>query len=314
MEHIPQKIGMDGVWGMIAQAARTCYATTPNAGEGDEEFVKRAILKPALITGNLDNLATCEFNLLRLHGGVLEFGTVYLSHVPETALDFYRRNPYSMVGLQYVNEAHDCYYYVTTNFRVILENKRWDDLEYMTDPTIWHKKRYCFKVVTNIGVTREFNRHRASMSVVEQSTRYCDYASEGKFGGDLTFIKPAWVAGGLDELNEMCPHNVDVSDYMSVEKAHNEIRIQPTTDAIGSFLEGLFWCEISYKQLRRTGWKPEKARSVLPLATKTTAMYCASAYSWNHFLLLRKRGVSGTPHPDIKIVAELIADELDKLE
>ena len=53
-------------------------------------------------------------------------------------------------------------------------------MKYITEPTEHHIKRYTFSVITDIGVTREFNRHR-TFSVAEQSTRYCDLTKDKFF-------------------------------------------------------------------------------------------------------------------------------------
>ena len=50
--------------------------------------------------------------------------------------------------------------YVTTNYRVLVENNWLDDLKYLCEPTQYHEKRYTFKVTTSIGVSREGNRHK----------------------------------------------------------------------------------------------------------------------------------------------------------
>ena len=56
VEYWQQGAGMEGVWNQIAKATRVCYQSKPREGESSEDFVKRIILKPALIEGNLDDL------------------------------------------------------------------------------------------------------------------------------------------------------------------------------------------------------------------------------------------------------------------
>ena len=48
-----------------------------------------------------------------------------------------------------------------------------------------------FKIVCDRGVMAELTRHRICSFSVE-STRFCDYQSNAKFGGELTFIKPCF--------------------------------------------------------------------------------------------------------------------------
>lgn len=83
-------------------------------------------------------------------------------------------------------------YYITTNYRVIVENNWFEDLDYICEPTEWHEKRITVRFTTQIAVSREANRHRVD-SVAEQSTRYCNY-SKDKFGGEIAINKPKWVS------------------------------------------------------------------------------------------------------------------------
>lgn len=283
VKYLSQEPTLDGAWSIIAKAARVCYQSEARKNESDEDFVKRVILKPALIEGDLNDLAACKFNIDKLHGGVLEHGTVYLT-IPALdvvfsdeayhTVNFYDKNPYS-VSI-HPSKQDIKYYYITTNIRVILENNRWNDLKWLSNPTN-HLMRRTFSVITDIGVTREFNRHRASMSICEESTRYCDYSKTNKFGEDLTFIKPQW-------LNTKKDIECLSKSYISAEK--------------------------SYKELRKYGWKPEEARQVLPLGLKTQAIYTATENAWQHFIRLRADNVSGKAHPNINYIANLIKELL----
>lgn len=273
VRYIPQEAGMKGIWKQIAAAARVCYMSTARDNETDEDFVKRVILKPALIEGDLNDLSHCKFNNLKLHGGVLEHGTVYLDNVPNTLTYWYKSNPYSFEGF-FDKQVFNRHNWIVTNIRVIIENNRWDDLQYLCDPTEYHKKRYTFNVITDIGTTREFNRHRASMSICEESTRYCNY-SKDKFGGELTFIIPA---------------KCNKQDLAALEPAYK-------------------YAEDCYLALLKFGWKPEQARQVLPLGLKTQACYTAFADEWKHFLALRSsQAASGAPHPNIRLIADKISE------
>lgn len=285
IEYWSQVPSFMGAWDIIAKAARVCYQSEARLDELSYDFVKRVILKPALVEGDLSDLSQCKFNIEKLHGGVLEHGTIYLSIPIEevlfsdsvaSVLSFYRHNPYSQVVDPSTYAIK--FYYVTTNMRVILEHDRWNDLKYICDPSK-HKRRYTFSVITDIGVTREFNRHRASMSICEESTRYCDYSNK-KFGGDLTFIRPQWLKdkeeGGLFIMSCMC-------------------------------------AETAYKELRKAGWKPEEARQVLPLGLKTQAVYTAFYDDWFHFIHLRADNVSGKAHPNINLIANMIKDKLNQI-
>ena len=275
-----QEPTLEGAWRQIARATRVCYQSKPREGESSEDFVKRIILKPALIEGSLDDLEHCKFNFDKMHGGMLEHGTIYLTVSPYIVDDKISAKAFTtLINNKYskVNTVNN-WDYVTTNLRVLFEENILDCLKYIVEPTEHHIKRYTFSVITDIGVTREFNRHR-TFSVAEQSTRYCDLTKD-KFGGELTFIKPAWRQ----------------------KDKHGFILSFDNYDAF--FAD----CEQTYKQLRQQGWRPEQARQVLPLGLKTQAVYTAFSYDWEHFIRLRADNVSGKVHPNMKIIADKIKE------
>lgn len=294
---------LENMWKHIARCTRVCYQSiTKNDGETDEEFVKRVILRPDSSTGRL--------NFDKIHGSMLEHGTVYLT-LPITNVvgnevdltlvaiaDKYRHNKYSKVI------SSDKYVYVTTNLRVIYENNWLNDLEYIDIPT-FHHKRVTVSFTTNIGVSREFNRHRVN-SIAEESTRYCNYSK--KNDGQLKIGLPAWL---LDE------NSIEYVDYHSID----DIYFYCTDIA---YYDDIKWCDIDYylfalccaeycyNNLIHKGWKPQQAREILPLATKSQLIHTAFIDDWKHFFALRADGVSGTPHPNAKLVAKPLKQEFIK--
>ena len=90
------------------------------------------------------------------HGSVLEHGTIYL-YLPvdedgiETVYNKYFINKYSKVNK---------FSFVTTNYRVLVENNWLDDLKYQCEPTEFHEKRVTVRFVCDRGVSHEFVRHR----------------------------------------------------------------------------------------------------------------------------------------------------------
>lgn len=149
-----QEEGLEGIYKQIERAGRVCYKSEDKITEDSaKSFVDRMIKSG--------------------HGAMLEHGTVYLD-IPhgeafnvlptETCwvADNYGKNPYSEVVL------HGPHFYVTTNFRVLIENNWIDDLKYICEPTEFHEKRVTVHFTTQIAITREFNRHRVN-SMAEQS-------------------------------------------------------------------------------------------------------------------------------------------------
>ena len=301
---------LEDMWKHIAKCTRVCYQSTPkNDGETDEEFVKRVILRPDSSTGQL--------NFDNIHGAMLEHGTVYLT-VPiyDAKVNFaYQRyfyNKYSRIKDYVEKEGRatrdkDCYY-ITTNLRVIYEHDWLDDLQYICAPTERHAKRVTVSFTTNIGVSREFNRHRVN-SIAEESTRYCNYNKRND--GQIKIGLPAWLLNeDLARLNKMS--NVDwlVAISQIAESSYDGIgELKYDVDYYGA---ALYFCNICYNKLIERGWKPQQAREVLPLATKTQLIHTAFVDDWKHFFALRADGVSGPPHPNAALVAKPLKEEFIK--
>ena len=298
---------LEDMWKHIARCTRVCYQSIPkNDGETDEEFVKRVILRPDSSTGRL--------NFDKIHGSMLEHGTIYLT-LPITNVvgdevdltlvaiaDRYRHNKYSKVI------SSDKYVYVTTNLRVIYENNWLNDLEYIDIPT-FHHKRVTVSFTTNIGVSREFNRHRVN-SIAEESTRYCNYNKRND--GQIKIGLPAWL---LDDkhLLYLERHSVaDVEDYANGILNQESDELASTWCDMDFYLCALTFSQWCYNMLIRKGWSAQKAREVLPLATKSQLIHTAFIDDWKHFFALRADGVSGTPHPNAKLVAEPLKQEFIK--
>lgn len=187
------------------------------------------------------------------HYSPLEFGTIYLKTSDYYIINKYIFNPYSKV------EMSAGVGYITTNYRVIIEKDRIDDLQYMCAPTKYHQRRTTVKFITNRAVSHELVRHR-SMSFMQESQRYVAYDKD-KFGNELTFIKPAWKQPEWDEQT-------------------NE-----------TVLTHLLFANIedTYMKLRAFGLTPQQARTVLPNATKTELYMCGFDKDWEHFFDLRDK-------------------------
>lgn len=272
--------GTEGVYRMVELAGRTCYKSTDKiTDDSAKPFVDRMIASH--------------------HTAMLEHGTVYLCAIDwdNNPLRHYWGNKYSKVKEVHLETEH-CQsdtsykyaYYVTTNLRVLVENGWLNDLKYICDPTEHHEMRYSFKLITSIGVTREFNRHRVD-SIAEQSTRYCNYAKD-KFGGEVTFCIPSWIG---------------IPEGIYNTTAHLTPNVKGTTDSLW-FNQLSMACD-AYLTLIQEGWQPQQAREVLPLCTATEIVHTAFASDWRHFFDLRLFGKTGAPHPNMKQLAELMEVE-----
>lgn len=131
---------------------------------------------------------------------------------------------------------------------------------------------FTFHFICDRGVTHEIVRHRPA-SYAQESTRYCNYTKE-KFGGEITFIKPA--------------HWDSLPDPIKFR-----------------YVRALETCEDEYARLISYGQTPQQARAVLPNALKTEIIMTANAGEYEHFFDLRSRATTGAPHPDMKVVADM---------
>lgn len=274
---------------MIELAGRTCYKSEDKITENSaKEFVDRMIKLG--------------------HGAMLEHGTIYLK-VPfeeivrdgayeESESSFgdiqkYKKNKYTKVN--YYNK----YWYITTNLRVLVENRWMEDLQYQVAPTEHHEKRITAKFICDRSVSHEFVRHRV-FSFAQESQRYCNY-SKDKFDNEITYIIPSWL--NIPE-GKYSNWDNDWCDVSELKLLHPEV--DDMGDAINCFLQSIKNSEYYYFMLIDRGWKPQQARSVLPNATKTELVMTGFESDWKHFFDLR---CSGAAHPD----AKKLADELKEL-
>lgn len=240
-EFIEQGPGLEGAFKQIEIAGRTCYKSedkiTPDSAQA---FVQRMINSG--------------------HGSVLEHGTVYL-YLPVDDNNFaelvekYTKNKYTIVNQKQ---------FVTTNYRVLVQNEWLDDLQYQCEPTEYHEKRIAVRFTIDRGVSHEFVRHRVD-SFSQESTRYCNYI-KAKFGGSVTCLTPPW----LKESEEL------------------------------EFEEDLTVIEQIYFKWLNKGWTAQQARGFLSTFTKTELVMTGFVSDWEHFFKLR---CHSTAHPQAREVA-----------
>ena len=275
----PTGYTIDDIYKSIELAGRVSHKSEHNIKEGSaKDFVGRML--------NMRHLSTCEF------------GTVYLYidyHNPSFSkiIDKYNNNKYSkcIIDDLFPNKA-----YISSNYRVLVENNWLDDLKYLCEPTEYHEKRYTVKFICDRGILAEFTRHR-KFSFMAESTRYCNY-SKNKFGNELTFIIPCWMNLEEGSYNNGKCYNSIATPYLV--KGSTEER----------FLLKLVGDELDYFELLEKGWKPEQARAILPNSLKTELYMCGFESDWKHFFSLRvKKLAKGNPHPQADELASPLYDK-----
>ncbi|MDR2653499.1 MAG: FAD-dependent thymidylate synthase [Prevotellaceae bacterium] len=131
------------------------------------------------------------------------------------------------------------------------------------------------RVICDRGVSHEIVRHRLA-SYTQESTRFCNY-TEGKFGNEITVIKPCF----WDENSE-------------------EYKIWNDT---------IKHIENSYNHLISLGVKAQEARSILPNSLKTEIVITMNLREWRHFFKLR---TSPNAHPQMREIAVPLLKEFQK--
>lgn len=281
---------MNSVYRQIEIAGRICYKSEDKITETSaKEFVDRMVKSG--------------------HGAMLEHGTVYL-RIPDVSSDGqwvypakgkYLGNKCSVTKSRLEGVAQNPYsvFYVTTNYRVLVENNWLDDLQYICEPTEYHAKRVTVKFICDRGVSHEFVRHRV-FSFAQESTRYCNY-SKDKFGNDCTFIIPCWL-DEKDIIEEFGSLNLEY------DKDIDKFQSSEWSDA-GNYLQSLAWSEANYLTLLQNGWTPQQARSVLPNSLKTELVMTGTIEQWEGFFKLRD---AGSAHPQAYELAHPLHEEFIK--
>lgn len=132
------------------------------------------------------------------------------------------------------------------------------------------------RFIVDRGISHELVRHRLA-SYAQESTRYCNY-TKGKFGDELTFIKPFfWPENSLAY----------------------KVWAKQCLDA-----------EISYRYLISLGATPQEARSILPNSLKTEVVMTANPREWRAFFSLR---TPESAHPQMREVTIPLLKEFASL-
>ena len=297
-EIITQNSNNDGMLKHIELCGRVCYKSEDKIKDDTAAIFVNGLIKSG-------------------HTSVLEHGTVYLKltddlYEPTGSYARYDMNQYSRVKLDEENSIKlfssvltdgNIEFYVTTNYRVLVENNWLDDLQYQCEPTEFHEKRVTVKFICDRGVSHELVRHRV-FSFSQESTRYCNY-SKDKFGNELTFIIPSWfktLKEASDEilLQTYSKEQVEkgMNHYYAIDNCENE------------WIISLLDQEVVYISLIDNGWTPQQARAILPNSLKTELMMTGFVSDWKHFFELR---CSKAAHPQSQELAIPLEQEFKKL-
>lgn len=301
---------IDTVYRQIEIAGRTCYKSedkiTPDSAA---KFVERMVKSG--------------------HGAMLEHGTVYLFLTMSSRQQYFKycSNPYSVANSTGEAEKGTWNGFVTTNYRVLVENGWLDDLEYICEPTKYHEKRITVRFTCDRVTGESFLRHRAIdedhptiegevtremesdiNSFARESTRYCNYTKD-KFNNQFSIILPP-------EFYET--YNSNAMDYFG--QTDDQIFINMCCSISAGEIEDFQLFETwyfanlatqwAYNRLISLGWKPQQARRIIPLDIKSPLVMTAFVKDWEHFFELR---CASNAHPQARELAEPLHAEFIKL-
>lgn len=263
----------------VARCARVCYGRETG---NDEATIKRLINDG--------------------HWSMFRHGTYYIiANDSDKTLETIIINYANTIGFSYHYEKH--VYYITVNGNWVLDHKT--QFGYLSKYIVpiedfrnteigFHMMRYTFCVDTQISTSRELNRVSPN-NIAEKSTRYV-YE-------DGSICRPHWL-NGYDIFKNIDSHYIVYKDR------------ELDTDINHKVLTYIQSCDNSftnYKYLVESGLHRQDARGVLPLDTATRCVYTYSLKEWRAIIDLRYYGTTGKPHPNAKLIAGMIRNNLMEL-
>ena len=132
------------------------------------------------------------------------------------------------------------------------------------------------KLTCDMGVYKDLTRHR-HVSYAIESTRYCNY-SKGKFGNELTVMKPCHIKEGTPE------YQIWLSTMETIEK--------------------------NYNAMAELGCKPDQLRMLLPHSIKADVIMTANLREWRHIFKLR---CAPAAHPTVQEVMKMLLGTLKRI-
>lgn len=226
------------------------------------------------------------------HWSMFRHGTYYMiANDSDKTLETIIINYANTIGFSYDYKKH--VYYITVNGNWVLDHKT--QFGYLSKYIVpiedfrnteigFHMMRYTFCVDTQISTSRELNRVSPN-SIAEMSTRYV-YE-------DGSICRPYWMT--KDEADRFNKGWFDIGTKTSF------------------YLKSCNNAFADYKFLIESGMHRQDARGVLPLDTATRCVYTYSINEWRHIIDLRYYGTTGKPHPNAKIIAGMIRNNLMEL-
>lgn len=160
-----------------------------------------------------------------------------------------------------------------SDVRLVTDYSKLSDAERMVHETM------SILFTVDRGVTHELVRHR-DCSFAQESTRYCNYSLDHKYGREITVIEPLFFA--------------------QANKLDNPTEVW--SERYGAWREGCEQGEKAYFRITDTKAPAQQARDVLPTSVKAEIVMTANLREWKHIFNLRACDATGPAHPQMKEV------------
>jgi thymidylate synthase (FAD) len=260
----------------VARCARVCYGREIG---NDEATVKRLLDSRHWSMFRHESV----YAIIPVHERELKDYPLLVLSSPYIKTHTYNGNVYVATNGQFILDK------LYPKFIELINMYRVTEDEFSNTEFGFDMMRYTFCVDTQISTSRELNRVSPN-NIAEKSTRYV-YE-------DGSICRPHWMTDEeVDYLNnepifeEWCNSHKKASIYR--DSCNNSFN--------------------KYKLLVDIGMHRQDARGVLPFDTTTRCVYTYSVREWRHIIDLRYYGTTGIPHPNAKIIAGMIRNNLMEL-
>lgn len=218
----------------ISKAQGELFENIINHLENCNTFLQRDNLKDSIQEGkNLD---------------ILEHGTVYLT-IPVgkpnpgdtedymrrmQIVNFYQNDPDSIVKGYKSNEEDVLYvYFITTNYRVIIENNRHTDLIFLFNVSEYHVKRDTYSIITNRYTANKLSKLKyLSVSISDPIVEENNITIVSNSFGENTVAKNSWI--------DLCKGSYKIYESLinNGSSKSNAYKVLPDTVAVNVIITG----------------------------------------------------------------------------
>lgn len=179
---------------------------------------------------------------------ILEHGTVYLT-IPVgkpnpgdtedymrrmQIVNFYQNDPNSIVKGYKSNEEDVLYvYFITTNYRVIVENNRHTDLIFLFNVSEYHVRRDTYSIITNRYTANKLSKLKyLSVSISDPIVEENNITMVTNSFGENTVAKNSWI--------DLCKGSYKIYESMinNGSSKSNAYKILPDTVAVNVIITG----------------------------------------------------------------------------